>query len=169
MDRRLKGDAIPSDDHLAIHCQPSHFLETDAAGEAVSVSSAIFRVDDDGISTNWIEFAGTDFDGQFAGACLLLTSNRTVRAKHRVGVLVVSDILETGTTAGTTLSAIHDPLEPPIACNPGHALIVGVAADDEELLHDLSVITQLRPFTEEAIRRAKEAELAKKRERDAPR
>jgi hypothetical protein len=84
LDHRLKGELIPPDDHLAIHCQPRHLLEVDEAGEPRGVNPGVFRVDDDGISTNWIEFQGDDFDAQFAEACLFLTSDRTVRVSPHI-------------------------------------------------------------------------------------
>jgi hypothetical protein len=96
----LKGDAVPPDDHLAIHCQPSHLIERDEAGEPSGVSPDVFRVDEEGISSNWIEFEkGDGFDAQFSKACLLLTLGRTVRASHRMGVLVVAEVTAVGTAA----------------------------------------------------------------------
>jgi hypothetical protein len=159
----LKGDPIPPDDHLAIHCQPAHYLERDEGGKPVSVSLDVFRVDEEGISSNWIEFEGDDFDEQFAKACLLLTTVRTVRSSHCVGILVVADVLAAGTGHRKVLNVIHDPIEAPPP-NPGHALITGVAPTDKTLLYELSVITALHPFTAEALQRSKEAEVAKKRD-----
>jgi hypothetical protein len=158
----LKGDPVPPDDHLAIHCQPSHLIEIDEAGEPSGVSPDVFRVDEEGISSNWIEFEkGDGFDAQFSKACLLLTFGRTVRASHRMGVLVVAQVTAVGTAANKAVAAIHDPLEEPL--NPGHALITGLAPDDAAALHALSVLVELRQFTEEAIHAARAAEKEKRR------
>jgi hypothetical protein len=153
----LKGDPVPPEDHLAIHCQPSHLIERDEAGEPRGVSPDVFRVDEEGISSNWIEFEkGDGFEAQFSKACLLLTSGRTVRASHRAGVIVVAEIFAIGAAAKRELTAVHDPLEQPP--NPGHALITGLRPGDATLLHELSVLVELRQFAEEAIPKAAEAE-----------
>jgi hypothetical protein len=156
----LKGEAIPPEHHLALHCQPAHLLERDENGQPSGVSWEVFRVDEDGISTNWIEFQGQKFDTGFAEACLLLTSTRTVRRSHMVGVLRVVDVLAAGKVGGKTANAIHDPREIPF--NPGHALITGIAADDRAVLDGLSAVTVLHPFTPAAIQRSATAESARR-------
>jgi hypothetical protein len=161
LDCRLKGDPIPPHDHVALHCQPAYLLDVDETGEAIGVSSDVFRVDDDGISTNWLEFQDADFETQFATACLLLTMGRTVRARHRVGIIVVANVLAAGAAANKAVSVIHDPLE--IPPNPGHALITELAVDDQKVFQELAVVTELRVFTQEALRRSKAAESERRR------
>jgi hypothetical protein len=157
----LKGDPIPPDDHVALHCQPAYLLEVDETGEPTGVSSDVFRVDDDGISTNWLEFQDENLEAQFATACLLLAMGRTVRATHRVGIIVVANVLAAGAAANKAVAVIHDPLE--IPPNPGHALITGLAVDDQKVFQGLAVVTELRVFTQEALRRSKAAESERRR------
>ena len=88
----MKGDRIPSEHHLAIHCQPSAFIEKDAKGNGVSVGAAVFRVDPDGVSVDWLEFEGNDGAEQFRLTCQRLELARTVRKTHRVGILEVRAI-----------------------------------------------------------------------------
>jgi hypothetical protein len=158
----LKGDPVPPEDHLAIHCQPSYLIERDEAGEPRGVSPDVFRVDEEGISSNWVEFEkGDGFDAQFSRACLLLALGRTVRASHRIGVLVVAEVMAVGAAANKAVAAIHDPLEEPL--NPGHALITGLRPNDKAMLHDLSVLVELRPFTDDAVQMVKAAEVERRR------
>ena len=143
----MKGDPIPPEDHLALHCQPLTGMEFDASGAPVGINRDAFRVDDDGISTNWIEFDG----GTFATTCLLLASVRVARNGHRVGVMNVGAALEIGSDGGKVMAAIHDPIEPPEKPNPGHALLTGVAAGDVEVLDQLALLVDLEPFGADAI------------------
>jgi hypothetical protein len=158
----LKGDPIPPDDHLALHCQPAHLLEVDEAGEPKGVSPDVFRVDDDGISTNWIEYRAAEPVVQFAEACLLLMSARTIREKHRVGILVVRDVHAAGEGAGKSVRVIHDPIDLP-SLNPAHALIIGIASTDKVLLQELATVVELRRFTDEALQKSKSAERTRRR------
>jgi hypothetical protein len=159
----LKGDPIPPDHHLALHCQPAHLLEVDEAGVPVGVSPAVFRIDDDGISTNWIEYREAESAVQFAEACLLLMSARTIREGHRVGILVVRDVHTAGEAAGRAIHVIHDPIDLPRP-NPGHALIVGIASTDKVVLQELATVVELRSFTDEALQKSKAAERARRRQ-----
>jgi hypothetical protein len=146
----LKGDVIPPEHSLALHCQPGpgKGIEVGEDGNPKSITRDAFRVDDDGISTNWIEFGG----GDFAAACLLIAATRKVRKTHYLGVMNVGLALGVGTDFGKILSAVHDPIEPPEALvNPGHALLVGVASDDSELLDGLTLLVALNPVTDEAV------------------
>jgi hypothetical protein len=137
----VKGDRVPSDCSLALHCQPSVFLERDRLGNLTGVNVDALRVDDDGISTNWIEYDG----GNFESACLILADLRTVRSSHRVGVMSVKAIEEIGEQSDVALHAAHDPITLPEP-NPAHALIIGVTPKDSELLLALTTIVSLRPF-----------------------
>jgi hypothetical protein len=131
----VKGDPIPSLHHLALHCQPTS-IEVDKEGQPTGIGTDALRVDDDGISTNWIEYCG----GTFETVCALLKTLRTVRRTHRVGVLQVKEVEGVGTA-----HAVHDPVEGSRP-NPGHALIVGVKPDDVKTLRAIAVLFELRQF-----------------------
>jgi hypothetical protein len=137
----VKGDRIPSDCSLALHCQPNAFLERDQSGNPTGINVDAFRVDNDGISTNWIEYN----NGDFKAVCQILSSLRTVRKSHRVGVMSVQAIEDVGTQSSVDMQALHAPVEEPKP-NPGHALIVGVTPTDGELLLALTTIVDLRAF-----------------------
>jgi hypothetical protein len=122
-------------------------MEVDGSGIPVGITRDAFRVDDDGISTNWIEFNG----GDLAAACLLLASVRVARKNHRVGVMNVGAALDLGKANRKVIKAIHDPIEPPDVPNPGHALLTGVAAGDSELLDQLALLVELESFSVAAI------------------
>lgn len=130
----MKGDRIPSSDHLALHCQPTS-IEVDANGLPSGIGTDALRVDTDGISTNWIEYCG----GTFETVCALFGSFRTVRKSHMVGVVAVGEVERVGA------HAVHDPIEGPPA-NPGHALIVGVEPNDHKMLRAIAVLFELRQF-----------------------
>lgn len=143
MDGSLKGDHLPDQDHIGIHCSPAALvLEFGADGEPTSIKSSAFRVDSDGISGNWLEYAKSD--DQFSALCALLRQ-RTVKKSHRVALLNVKDIKETGIKVGVTLTVEHDPIEgePP---NPAHSLVVGATPDQTSLLEALTLIVEIRPF-----------------------
>jgi hypothetical protein len=141
----LKGDPIPATDHLALHCQPNTGMEFDASGAPIGITREGFRVDEDGISTNWIEFDG----GDFAAACLMVASARTARKIHRVGVFNVGAAQDVGRSVGEEITATHDPIEPPEPPNPGHALLSGDFSSG--LLDLLAPLVELHPFTDAAL------------------
>jgi hypothetical protein len=130
---------ISSANHLALHCQPKVFLELDEAGKPTGINTSAFRVDENGISTNWIEWNS----GDFAGACSLMSTVRTIRKSHMIGVMNVGDIEQLGASFDRSLQAHHDPITGPPP-NPGHALVIGAAVADAELLQALTLIVELR-------------------------
>ncbi|WP_441231447.1 hypothetical protein AB7828_24890 [Tardiphaga sp. 215_C5_N2_1] len=136
----MKGDRIPKTDNLALHCQPTS-MEIDETGVVTGVSVEAFRVDDDGISTNWLEFDG----GNLEAVCGLFKSLRTVRKSHRVGLIAVNDVEEVGVAHNKDVHAIHDPIDTE-PLNPGHALIVGVGPLDQRILRALSLMVEVRTF-----------------------
>jgi hypothetical protein len=121
-------------------------MEIDKFGNPIGITREAFRIDDDGISTNWIEFDG----GDFAAACLLLASVRVVRQNHRVGVMNVGAAINLGKDVDRQIEAIHDPIEPPDPPNPGHALLSGVMVDDLKFLDSLALLVELKSFGAEA-------------------
>lgn len=139
MDDAVKGDRIPSTDNLALHCQPTS-IEVDATGAPSGVTEEAFRVDDDGISANWVEFSGG-----FAQVCALFNTLRTVRKSHVVGMLAVNDVEQVGNQYEKALRAIHDPIDGPKP-NPGHSLVTGVKPTDEQVLRALSLLVTVQNF-----------------------
>jgi hypothetical protein len=127
-------------------------MEFDASGTPAGITWEAFRVDDDGISTNWIEFDG----GDLAEACLLLAAVRKTRRSHRVGVMNVGVVVDLGNATDRVVCAIHDPIEPPDPPNPGHALLTGMAADDADFLDQLALLVDLELFTADAIALSKD-------------
>jgi hypothetical protein len=144
LDERLKGDRIPAVDHLALHCQPQRGMEISKEGQPVAITREAFRVDDDGISTNWVEYNGEDL----ASACLMIAQARKVRPNHRVATFNVGEAMETGKAHGKTVVAVHDPID---NVNPGHALLTGVAATDTALLDEIAMSAQIAEFPAAAI------------------
>jgi hypothetical protein len=145
----MKGDEIPATDHVALHCQPSD-LEFDSLGAPKGLKIDAFRLDEDGISVNWIEYEPGPFDQCLARTCRLLASIRNVKGSHRCAVMNVGEIRQTGSIQQKTLNVVHDPIDgpPPI---PAHSLICGVTAQDDALLHDLTLLADLRPFGAAAV------------------
>lgn len=137
----MRGDPVPPTDNLALHCQPNSGIEVNPEGQPVGVTREAFRVDDDGISTNWIEYD----NGDFSSVCLILASIRTVRKSHRVGLLTVADTIAVGQATNKAITVEHDPIDVPP--NPGHALIKGVAPTDEPVLDELALYVVIREFS----------------------
>jgi hypothetical protein len=135
----VKGDRIPSTDNLALHCQPTS-IEVDALGTPSGVTEDAFRVDEDGISANWVEFSGG-----IAQVCALFKTLRRVRKSHKVGTIAVADVEQVGRQYQKDLRAIHDPIEGPPP-NPGHALVVGVQPTDQQVLRALSLLVTVQNF-----------------------
>jgi hypothetical protein len=140
----LKGDHIPRSDHLALHCKGTN-LEHDEDGIPVGVAVTAFRVDEDGISTNWLEFSGNEPTTQFRNTCEMIKAIRKVTGTHRIGIMNVGTVVDVGSGFQRTLQAVHDPVLVPKP-NPGHALIVGARLNDSELLLALSLDIELRKF-----------------------
>lgn len=122
-----------------MHCQPAAFLAHDAEGNPVSVKPSLFRVDPDGVSSNWLELC--DGEDKFASLCAVLRGQRTVRTSHRVAIFQV----QATKSLNDHIDVIHDPIEAAPE-NPIHSLITGIAPDDSVLLEALSLLAQLHPF-----------------------
>jgi hypothetical protein len=127
-------------------------MEIDPSGALVGITREALRVDDDGISTTWIEYDGHDF----AAACLCLASVRVARKSHGVAVVNVGEAIDLGRIEKKAINAIHDPIEPPELPNPAHALLIGIEASDTKVLDQLAVLFDLKPFTPEAIEESKQ-------------
>ncbi|MFZ2066002.1 MAG: hypothetical protein WAV27_08465 [Xanthobacteraceae bacterium] len=146
----MKGDLIPRTDHVALHCQPKTGLEYNGVGIPVGITKDAFRADDDGISSNWVEYDG----GNFATVCLCLASVRHARKSHGVATINVGELIDVALDGGKEASAIHDPIELQRP-NPGHSLIVGLGAADHEILDVLALTADVAPFTEDSIAQSK--------------
>ncbi len=143
----MKGESIPPEHHLAMHCQPSHMIEVNPDGERNGVSYRALRVDSDGMSSNWLEFDGITPGEQFGAVCKLLRTVRTVRPSHRLGVMGVKSVLAAGKLSQLDLRVVHDPIVgPPPPENPGHALTQGATPDNEILLQTIAASIELHEF-----------------------
>ncbi len=160
MDACLKGEEIPTTDHVALHCRQRD-LEVGDDGEPSGLRIDAFRVDDDGISVNWLEYKPGSFEGCFERVCMILASTLNLRPKDKCGVMKVEEIRQTATIRGKVVNIVHDPVEEPEP-NPAHSLIVGCVPDDA-LLQDFTLLVDLRPYTEVALATSK-ARQKKKRE-----
>ncbi len=160
MDAGLKGEEIPTTDHVALHCQ-AFDLEIGDDGNPSGLKIDAFRVDDDGISVNWLEYEPGSFDDCFERTCRLLATLRTTRASHRCGILKVGEIKQTAAARSKAVKVVHDPLVEPQP-NPAHSLIIGCAPSDE-VLQDFALLVDLRPFTKTALEISKEKEKKKKK------
>lgn len=147
----MKGDPIPEEDSLALHCQPNTGMEIDEHGNPSGITREAFRVDDDGISTNWVEYEG----GDLQSACFLLASVRVARKGHRVGIFKVKEAIDTGKEHGKVVAVIQDPIDDPDKPNPAHALVTGVIAADTDLLDHLALLVVLELFSDTAIAHSK--------------
>jgi hypothetical protein len=145
----LKGDHIPRTDHVAIHCQPTDF-EVSPSGQRGDLKPDAFRVDEDGISSNWLEFYNGSFAERLEEAAKMLARMRCVRRTHRCGVMNVGHIEDTGVATEKTVTVIHDPIDKPRA-NPGHALIKGAMPDDSGLLQALTLVVSFHVFSADAV------------------
>jgi hypothetical protein len=114
------------------------------------------RVDQDGISSNWLEHETGSFAERLEKVSKILATLRHVRAKHACGVLNVGNIQEAGAATGTDIVVVHDPIDTPKP-NPGHALIQGIAPVDNALLQALTLLVELHPFGAEALAISKAA------------
>jgi hypothetical protein len=120
------------------------------------LKSDAFRVDDDGISSNWVEYtASGSFEKQLARTGKLLATQRCVRKSHACGVMNVGQIKEAGTALEKPISVVHDPIEDPPP-NPGHALMKGVSPRDAELLQALALLVTVHSFSTGAVAMSKE-------------
>src|ERR1700686_2615223 len=100
---RLLGSKKPTQVYLKKSLGTKDRREaTRRAGAPSGVTAEAFRVDDDGISTNWIEFSGG-----FPQVCALFKTLRTVRKTHMVGVLAVNDVENIGVQYKKCLHSIH--------------------------------------------------------------
>jgi hypothetical protein len=127
---------------------------------AVCVSTR-FRVDDDGISVNWLEHEPGSFEGCFERTCMILASTLSLRPRDRCGVMKVGEIKQTATIRRKTVNVVHDPVEGPEP-NPAHSLITGCVSSDA-LLQDFTLLVDLQRYTEIALATSK-ARQKKKRE-----
>jgi len=157
VDECVKGDEIPYTDHVALHCQTSH-LEVGPDGKWSGLSVDAFRVDDNGISVNWVEYQPGLFEACFERTCCLFARLRTVRPKHACGIFKVGDIIQTAAASGRVVAVVHEPIKEPEP-NPAHSLITGCTRGDE-LLNQFTLLVDLQPFTQAAL------EIAKKREKE---
>jgi hypothetical protein len=149
----LKGEAIPRKDHVALHCQPTDF-EVDSSGNRGGLKPDAFRVDEDGISSNWVEFEAGSLAEGLQKVSKLLATLRCVRRSHKCGVMNVGEIQDTGLASGKTLGVIHDPVDQPMP-NPGHALIQGLTQEDGELLQALTLLVDFYTFGTDALATSK--------------
>lgn len=148
----MKGDEIPRTDNLALHCQPQSGIEVDESGAPVAITREAFRVDDDGISTNWIEFNG----GTLEDACMIMAEVRNTRKRHGVARFNIGQAIDLAADMQKVIKALHDPIEPSEGRpNPAHALLVGIIAADEELLDQLALLAEVSAFPEAAVARSK--------------
>ncbi len=141
----LKGERIPSQHHVGRHCTPSRLLIHEETGQITGIDPSAFRADSDGISVNWLEYHEDAELGSFADMCGLIKAARKVKQTDRVAVMAVSEIEATPGVNGGSLHVEHDPLDGQRP-NPGHSLIKGVGPDDTDVLHELSVLVDVRAF-----------------------
>jgi hypothetical protein len=152
----VKGDEIPRTDHVALHCPPSR-LDVGPDGQPNGLGVEAFRVDDSGISVNWVEYEPGPFEECFEKTCCLLAATRGIGPSHRCAIFKVDEIIQTAEASRRAVAAVHDPVDPPDPNpNPAHSLIKGCVPGDE-LLDQFRLLAEVREFTLTAL------EIAKKR------
>jgi hypothetical protein len=160
VDECVKGDEIPQTDHVALHCEPLAF-EVKPDGTRGGLKIDAFRADEDGISVYWVEHEPGPFEECVERTCCLLASLRTVRRNHGFGILKVGEIIQTAAAGNRVVTVVHDPIDEPEP-NPAHSLIKGCIPGDD-LLSDFRLLVDVRPFTEAALKIAKERERERRR------
>jgi len=118
--------------------------------------NAAFHVDDDGISSNWVEFGARSFAEGLEEVPKLLATLRCVRKSRSCGVLNMGEFKGTGEAAGKPLTVVDDPVEESRP-NPGHALAKGVAPADGEVLQALTLLANFHSFGADALSISKNA------------
>jgi hypothetical protein len=157
----LKGQEIPTTDHVALHCRRRD-LEVGDNGEPSGLRIDAFRVDDDGISVNWLEYEPGSFEDCLERIRMILASTLDLRPKDKCGVMKVEEIKQTATIRSKAVNVVHDPIEEPEP-NPAHSLITGCAPDDA-LLQDFTLLVDLRRYTDVALATSKARQKKKKGE-----
>jgi hypothetical protein len=102
----VKGDALPPEDHVARHCNPTD-LFINGAGEPFAVKGSAFVPDSDGVSVNWLEFFGGTREHNISG--VRSVTKRQARKSHRLAILSVGAITAIQNTVGAFLKVIEDP------------------------------------------------------------
>jgi hypothetical protein len=91
VDACLKGEEIPTTDHVALHCRQRD-LEVGDDGEPSGLRIDAFRVDDDGISVNWLEYKPGSFEGCFER---VWNQNRTLPTLSSLDVFPMTPFFKT--------------------------------------------------------------------------
>ena len=134
----MKGDDLPPEDHILRHCRKGD-LKTEADGEILGVFPSAFEPDNDGISVTWIEYFAGSWLEKLAAAREALARGLTLRLSHRLALLNVGEVVDAGEAVGALMRVIHDPIETPLDNeNLAHSLIVGVTADQHELMNRIA-------------------------------
>lgn len=128
----MKGDLIPQNHTIGLHCQPSDLMqEENDAGIIVSVgvNASVFEPDDDGTSVGWLEYFNgtTEFQINQVINCMKV---RTVRKSHRLALFNVGQVLKCGNQLGIDIEVRHDPQDN-YEC---HSLITGYDSTKTELM-----------------------------------
>ena len=132
MDETLKGDIVPPNHTIGIHCQPKDLMQDeDETGKIVpiGVNASVFEPDDDGLSVGWLEyFEGTsEFQMSKVIDCMKV---RAVRKSHRLALFNVGQVLKCGEQVNIEIEVSHDPQDK-YEC---HSLITGYDSSKTELM-----------------------------------
>lgn len=157
----MKGDRIPIADHVGLHCRRIDLeVQPDETYGGLKIDA--FRVDNDGISVNWIEHEPGPFEECFEKTCCLFANTRSIGPTHRCAIFKVDEIIRTAEASGRTVAVVHDPVDPPDPNpNPAHSLIKGCVCEDN-LLDHFRLLAELREFTPTALSIAKKRNKEKK-------
>ena len=135
----MKGDDLPPEDHVLRHCSSRLLKIDDDSRDILGVFPFAFEPDADGISVTWVEFFAGSPSERLAAAREALGRRRALRRTHRLAKLNVGDVLSAGKAVGVATRVVHDPIEaPPDKENLAHSLIVGVTADQHELMNRIA-------------------------------
>jgi hypothetical protein len=117
----VKGEPLPTQHHVARHCNPSDLL-INGAGEPFGIKASAFAPDPDGVSVNWLEFFGGTREHNISGVRSVI--KRQCRRSHRLAILNVGEIHAIQNAAGASLTVVEDPDDRlPPDTNAAHALI----------------------------------------------
>lgn len=127
----MKGDDLPTDDHVVRYIKPSMILE-DGTPDGSDFRLRPSRLDEAGLSVNWLEAFEPPKTHQLSEVRRLF--RLSLRPNGRFAELDVGTTLHAVSEELSTLRILHDPLDPAdgFDADPSHAEIVGLPPSDSD-------------------------------------
>ena len=127
LDRRMKGDTIPDNNHIARLCHNKHVADVQIQATAFQL-----RRNEDGLSVNWLEFLNCSSRENEIDEIRKIYSETfsSVGTRAKIAVLNVGGVREkvrSESPDGRNLDVLHDPETE----DPSHSGIYNLKQDDE--------------------------------------